>query len=212
MAYTGATTHYEDDFQTNQGWTVYSGALTGNWERADPQEVNSSGTITQPGDDHTPDGTLCYVTGPLAGSGAGDYDVDEGPTHFTSPALDLEGIDAIVCYWRWYHISTTLDDELVVAVSNDDGNNWVTVETVNSRQTWTEAQWHVADYVTPTAQVRVRFTADDSPNNSLVEALIDDFRVVSMYCDPAFMLGDLNCDGIIDAFDIDPFVELLTGG
>ena len=24
--------------------------------------------------------------------------------------------------------------------------------------------------------------------------------------------GDLNCDGVIDAFDIDPFVELLSGG
>ena len=25
-------------------------------------------------------------------------------------------------------------------------------------------------------------------------------------------LGDLNCDGVLNAFDIDPFVELLIGG
>ncbi|MDY7108812.1 MAG: C25 family cysteine peptidase, partial [Planctomycetota bacterium] len=123
----------EDDFETDQGWTVYAGADTGNWERADPQQVSSSGTITQPGDDHTPDGTLCFVTGPLAGGGAGDYDVDGGPTHLTSPRLELAGVDAEISYWRWYHISTQWNDELLVQVSNDDGATWTTVESITDR-------------------------------------------------------------------------------
>ncbi|MGD8452604.1 MAG: C1 family peptidase [Phycisphaerae bacterium] len=175
---------FEDDFETNQGWTVQAGADTGNWERADPQQTTSSGQIIQPGDDHSETGTLCYVTGPLAGTGAGSYDVDGGPSHLISPVFDLSDADATISYWRWYHIGTQLDDELVVAVSNNNGSSWVTVESVSSRQEWTHVSWKVSDYVTPTSQVRVRFTVDDSPNNSLVEALIDDFSVATAYCQP----------------------------
>jgi hypothetical protein len=191
-----------DDFETDQGWTVYAGADTGNWERADPQEVSSGGTITQPGDDHTPDGTLCFVTGPLAGNSAGDYDVDGGPTHLTSPPLELEGLDAEISYWRWYHISTEWNDELVIEVSNDDGANWTTVESIDDRQTWTYVKWYVSDFVTPTNQVRVRFTADDSPNDSLVEALIDDFAVSVLECEESECPEDINGDGVVDTEDL----------
>ena len=176
------TVYFTDSFETDQGWTVYNGATTGNWERADPQAVDSSGTTTQPEDDHTTAGTLCYVTGPLAGSSAGSYDVDGGPTYLTSPTFDLAGADATVSYWRWYHISTQLDDQLTVEISNNNGSSWTTVEAITTRQTWTYAEWQVSDFVTPTSQMKVRFTADDSPNNSLVEALIDDFRVDAFTC------------------------------
>jgi len=199
---TGVTIIFEDAFETDAGWSVYAGADTGNWERADPQQVTSSGTITQPGDDHTPDGTKCYVTGPLAGSGAGSYDVDEGPTHLTSPLIDLDGTDAKVSYWRWYHISTEWDDELVVAVSNNDGATWKTVETIDDRETWTFVEWNVSDFVEPTDQVRVRFTADDSPNNSLVEALIDDFAVSRLECEEPGIPEDINGDGTVDVVDL----------
>jgi hypothetical protein len=199
---TGEVVFFDDDFQTDQGWTVYAGADTGDWERADPQQVSSGGTITQPDDDHTPDGTLCFVTGPLAGNSAGDYDVDGGPTRLTSPAFDLQGVDATVSYWRWYHISTQWDDELVVEVSNDDGANWVTVEVIDDRETWKHVEWMVSDFVTPTSQVRVRFTADDSPNNSLVEALIDDFAVTALECEGGGIPEDINGDGIVNTADL----------
>ena len=207
----GVTTIFEDNFETDQGWTVSAGADTGNWERADPQEVDSSGTITQPEDDHTASGTLCYVTQAAAGSSAGSYDLDGGPTRLTSPAIDLTDTNgATVSYWRWYHISTEWNDELLVEVSDNNGVDWVTVETVNDRETWTYVQWNVSDYVTPTSQVRVRFTADDSPNDSLVEALIDDFMVEALVCSNPYGLGDLNCDGSVNSLDIDPFVLATT--
>ena len=137
--------------------------------------------------------------------------MDGGPSILTSPVLDLAGTTAYVSYWRWYHISTQWDDELVVEVSNDNGSNWTTVETVDDRETWTQVQWNVADYVTPTSQVRVRFTVNDNPNNSLVESLIDDFVVEAVTCSQPYPIGDLNCDGVVDNFDIDPFVLAVTG-
>ena len=40
-----------------------------------------------------------------------------------------------------------------------------------------------------------------------------DFELVGGFWPGAtvFQLGDLKCDGAVNAFDIDPFVELLTG-
>jgi len=58
----------------------------------------------------------------------------------------------------------------------------VEVESVNDRETWTQAEWIINDYVTPSDQVRVRFTANDNPNNSLIEALIDDFEISTITC------------------------------
>ncbi len=182
---TGRIVVFDDDFETDQGWTVFDGATTGNWERADPEEVYYSGIdeITQPEDDHTTDGSLCYVTGHLAGSSAGSYDVDGGPTYLTSPSFDLTGMECpSVKYWRWYHISTQWDDELTVEVSNNNGSSWVTVETVDTRETWTMASWMVEKYVTPTDQVQVRFTAIDTDPGSLIEALIDDFEILRYEC------------------------------
>ena len=188
----------DDDFETDKGWTVQAGADLGDWERADPDATSTGDwNPVQPGDDHTVDGTKCYVTGAAAGSSVGSYDVDGGPSHLLSPILDMEGLDATVSYWRWYHISTQLDDELVVAVSNNGGSSWVTVEEIDTRVTWTHVEWRVSDYVTPTNQVRLRFTVNDNPNNSLIEAAIDDVLVTAFVCE----LEDMDADGYADDVD-----------
>ena len=202
----GLVVHFEDDFETDKGWTVTAGATLGNWERADPQA-----TTAQPEDDHTPNGVRCWVTGPLAGSSVGSHDVDGGPTLVTSPTLDLAGTDPIVSYWRWYYLGSTIDDEFLVQVSNNNGSTWVTVERLLASQTpWTYAEWKLSNYVTPTAQVRLRFSANDNPNNSIVEGLVDDVKIFSLECNPPFATGDLNCDGNVDFGDINPFVLALT--
>jgi len=207
---TGREVVLDDPFETNLGWTVTAGASLGNWERGDPEQVLSGGVITQPGDDHSENGTLCYVTGRLAGSSASSYDVDGGPTRLTSPVFDLEGTDGVISYWRWFHMSTQMDDELLVELSLNGGASWYLVERVNTRQEWTYVEFTVGDlYLTPTSQVRVRFTVDDTPNNSLLEALLDDFRVERFTCHGGPIAGDMNCDGELNNADIPPFVMAL---
>jgi hypothetical protein len=48
---------------------------------------------------------------------------------------------------------------------------------ITHNPSWSLKSFQVSDYVTPTADVMVRFSANDNPNESLVEALIDDFMV-----------------------------------
>jgi|694.fasta_scaffold00860_6 hypothetical protein len=179
-----------DEFETNQGWTVGGAgdtATTGIWERADPE-----GTAAQPADDHTPaPGTLCFVTGAAAGSGVGSFDVDGGFTILTSPAYDLSANpEAKISYWRWYSNSAGSSpnaDTFRVEISNAIGGAWTNVETVGPAGSevnggWFFKQFRVADFVTPSSMVRVRFIADDAGSGSVVEAAVDDFRIESLVC------------------------------
>jgi choice-of-anchor B domain-containing protein len=185
-------TMFSDDFQANQGWTVgFTGdtATTGVWTRVDPV-----GSEIAPENDHTPGaGTLCYVTGQGApGGGAGDNDVDGGKTTLVSPVFDLSSANApVIGYWRWYANhqlqGTTPDDQFKVDVSNNNGSTWTNVETIGpgGAETfggWLYHEFRVADFVTPTAQVKVRFVANDSGTGSVVEAGIDDVGVTRTTC------------------------------
>lgn len=133
--------------------------------------------------DHTPEGTMCFVTGQGNDTLLVDQaDVDIGRTTLTSPAYDMAGMTSpTIGYWRWFfslHPGTEQPDDndwLAVLISNDNGANWVPVDTTRGvANHWQERAIRVADYVTPTSQVRVRFVAADLGDNSTVEAGIDD--------------------------------------
>jgi len=164
---------FEDDFETNKGWSVQSQNIsTGEWERANP-----AGTDAQPEDDHTPSGTQCYVTG-KDGGGIGDDDLDGGPTMLTSPTIDLSSGDADVNFYLWfYHSTNGTFEPLEIDVSNNNGASWTNVADISHSPSWNLRNFKVSDHVNPTAQVQVRFTAEDNPNDSVVEALVDDFTV-----------------------------------
>ena len=126
--------------------------------------------------------TQCFVTGGLAGTSYGSFDVDGGPTDLISPPFDLAGTDATVSYSRWFFSTGT--DTLIVSVSGN-GATWFTVETVTSNNTnqWLVSSFRVGDHIIPTATVQVRFRAMDNPNNDITEAAIDVFRIQEFVCD-----------------------------
>ena len=178
-----------DDFETDQGWTVGDigdGAVTGIWERGDPDPTWWGSEPCQPGDDHTASpGTRCYVTGLAGGSSQGNNDVDGGKTTLISPAIDLAGKNsALLSYYRWYASETGSnpnDDDFIVDVTDDGGTSWVNLETVScSARKWTEREFYIEDYINLTEQVRIRFIAEDAgAGGSIVEAAVDDVRVLS---------------------------------
>jgi choice-of-anchor B domain-containing protein len=205
VATLGQTVHHEDDMETDTGWTVGApgdDATTGIWERVDP-----NGTEAQPEDDHTEDGTLCWITGQSPpGAGQGDNDIDGGTTTLTSPVLDATGGDVPVLeYHRWYSNNTgnaPASDAMPVEISNDGGQTWQTLEIVTENAgVWVRKRFPIADFVEPNDQVRVRFLASDLGNGSVVEAGVDDLSIIFNECD-ADVPGDLNGDGVVDGADL----------
>jgi hypothetical protein len=164
-----------DDGEQDLGWTLgVAGdqAITGRWVREDPV-----GTTYQPENDHSPVGTLCFITGNAPpGSPDGQNDVDGGCTTLLSPVFDVAGADeAVVRYWRWYTNETSLDDDLLVDISSDGGATWQPFERVTeTRQPWIEVEKSLRCQINLTNQMRLRFIACDQATPSLTEAGVDD--------------------------------------
>lgn len=137
----------------------------------------------QPEYDHTPLGTMCYVTGQGGPDSTliDENDVDNGQTSLTSPAYNLTSIaDPVIGFWWWLYADGGVDDNLRVLLSPDNGANWYeALYLIGMHNQWQEAAIHVADYITPTAQTKVRFAARDGGTASVVEAAIDDVILYS---------------------------------
>jgi len=178
---------------------------TGAWEAVDPLGTIFGTEFAQPDTDATngAQNVKAFVTenGPEGGT-VGEADVDGGPTWLITPALDLDGTDGTVSYARWLFDSET-GDVLRTWVSNDDGANWTFVqETSSTSSAWEIVNFQVGEYVTPTAQVRVRFEVEDANSPSIVEAGIDNLELNTFICPEASCLGDANGDFTVDVVDL----------
>jgi len=207
---------YRDEMESDTGWTVGApddAAFRGIWERADPE-----GTEAQPENDHTPAGTDCWISSAPAGSGTGSNDIDGGATTLTSPALDAAAGsgDAILSYHRWYSNNTGSapdEDSMLVQISDDDGVSWSTLETVTENaNAWVEKRFTIADFVTPTDQVRVRFVASDFNSGSIVEAGVDDLQIEFTGCDSTLTADLAEPFGQFNFFDIAAYIALFNAG
>ena len=123
--------------------------------------------------------------------------------------IDATGGEAYVCYLRWFSNTegaSPNQDVFVVSISNDGGGSWTTLETVGPGGPevdggWFEACHRIADFVEPTAEIRLRFTAEDAAPGSIVEAGIDAVRVETVQCDPSNP-ADLDGDGTVNGADL----------
>ena len=181
---------FRDTFETDQGWTVDDDPelTAGSWERGFPE---GQGARADPPWDGDTSGQ-CYLTENLLGNS----DVDGGATRLLSPAMDASSsADPHVVYWRWWSDegSTTFDDTFTVEISDDDGSSWTLLETVgpNLVGEWVYRTYRVADFVTPTNQIRLRFTASDTGDGSIVEAGVDGVALLNT-------ATGLDCGGIFE--------------
>jgi hypothetical protein len=202
-------------------WTVANdaGLTSGAWEAVDPNSTIASGVLAAPEDDATggSENVKAFVTqnGPV-GAGPGAADVDGGSTSLLSPTLDLEGVDATITYSRWF-FRDNVGDALVVDVSNDNGATWTPVHSVANPTTdgantaWENASFVIGDFVEPTAQVRVRFTASDAGTPSIIEAGIDNFRVEEIVCEPGTICeADIAPQGGNGSVDVDDLLAVIN--
>lgn len=183
---TGLTTTFEDNFQSNQGWSVSGNATDGQWSRGVPIGGGDRG---DPPTDADGSGQ-CYLTDNVDGNS----DVDGGSTILTSPILDADpGAqgDALISYYRWYsndNGGNPFADIFVVDISNDGGSTWTNLETVGPSGPevsggWFHKTFRIGDFVTPTSNMRIRFNASDLGAGSIVEAGVDGVTIQIVDCD-----------------------------
>ena len=175
-----STTLFSDDFETNTGWTVSASdtATLGRWERGDPA-ATSSGGAKQLGT--TVSGVNDLVTGRLAGTSAGAYDVDGGLTTITSPQIALTGGTAYTLSFSYYlaHGSnSSTADYLRVKIAGSTTSQVFQELGAGDNDNGVWATTTVAIPSTFNGQtVRIVIEAADASTASLVEAAIDDVTV-----------------------------------
>jgi hypothetical protein len=194
---------FDDDFETDQGWTVTNGGglVDGPWGRGVPIP-NSVCNRGNPGTDADGSGQ-CYVTD-NSSANACNSDVDDGSTTLTSPIMDATQGEAYISYWRWYD-NTAGDspnqDIFEVEVSENGGTSWVDLETVGPSGSenaggWFNRTFRVSDFVTPTSTFRIRFTASDTDPQSVVEAGVDGVQMLLVDCEGGGIPGDIDGNGV----------------
>jgi choice-of-anchor B domain-containing protein len=174
---TNAHLAIEDDMEVDAGWTV-SGVAAGLWELGDPV-----GSSSEPYDDHSVVGVNCWHTD-------ANNNINNGTVTLTSPVYDLSSFaDPLIGYWRWFSNNQGPNpgtDDFDIQVTNN-GTNWVLVEKVGpsgfeTLGGWIHHQFKVADFVTPSATVQVRFQAEDTGATARVEAAVDDLTIYDLAC------------------------------
>ena len=128
----------------------------------------------------------------------------------------------ILTYYRWY--TNNLGDNpstdiWTVEASDNGGGSWVSIESTNiSNNAWDKQMFFLDDFIDLTADVRLRFTAEDTfyegefgSGGSIVEAAIDDILIRSVGTNIDTMLGDVNFDSVVDILDIVMIINFALG-
>ncbi len=208
----------QESFDTDSGWTVQNGAgiTEGQWQRAIPVNCNRGDPSA---DYETTGGGYCFLTDNAGPSGdACNSDIDGGTTWLISPAYDTSGggwqLSVAVWYTNNFGAAPNADT-MKIEISNNNGSNWVLMQTLGptSSSGWSVLTFNIDDFVAPSAQTKFRFEASDLGSGSVVEAAVDALKLTRTRCVsvPLGCTGDMNCDGSVDFFDIDPLVAAFQG-
>jgi carboxypeptidase T len=182
VALSPSSTIYSDNFETSTGWARNPGgtdtATMGLWERGDPQTTTQDG-VKQMGT--TVSGVNDLVTGRLSGGSSGVHDVDGGRTSIQSPAIVLphEGTLTLTFNYYFAHASNSSADDYLRVFVVTDTQTMVLEElgsTVDDDAAWAQATINLTPFAGRT--IRLLVQAADAAGASLVEAAIDDVKII----------------------------------
>jgi len=207
---TSVVASIDDNFETDQGWAATNlGATSGDWQRGIP--VNDPSWDYDPATDGDGSGR-CFLTQ----NQIGNTDVDGGAVRLTSPLFDMSS-GGLINYDYYLLLTNSAGgvDRLLVEINSESGiGTWTEVANhdTDGGLAWrhheiTEAEL-IAAGVDLTSTMKIRFTANDDDPQSIVEAGLDGFSVLSFECSSQpWVCGDADSSGEVD---IDDAVFLIT--
>lgn len=196
----------DETLDTNPGWT-----MQGQWQFGQP--------TGQGGTSHgNPDPPSGYTGANVFGVNlSGDYTVAVGgPYYLTAGPFDLSGATHTkLSFRRWLNSDYTPYAGATVEASYD-GNTWFVIWQ-NGNTTVSDASWMLQEIDltavgdnAPTFYVRWGYAILQASAWAYSGWNIDDVKITGQFCEsPSACLGDLNCDGVVNFRDIDPFVAAL---
>ncbi len=198
----GPRRRYRWDLEADPGW-----AREGLWFFGVPAGGGGPWGWEDPIAGHTGENVLGY-------NQAGNYTNQMPPRNLTTTPIDCSELtDVSLRYWRWLGVQAAPNDRAAVAVSSD-GSIWHTIwqnpaEHIGDH-VWVHEEFDISDLADGQPGVQVRWTmGPTNPEIVFCGWNIDDVEIWGVPA-TSFAAGDLNCDGAVNAFDIDAFVLALT--
>ena len=195
---TGVITSFDDNGNTNLGYSVSGAASDGQWDRGTP----ANGDRGDPPADFDGSGQ-CWLTDNVSGNS----DVDGGSTILTGPVIDAsQGGSYSYAYWLADIPGGELgpgDGMTVEVATNSGGTNWQQVRSYNTAiAAWrTDTLLSGTDFA-PTSTLRVRYTVTDAGDGDVVEGAIDAVKFQTFECiTPVDCPADVNGDGLASPAD-----------
>jgi len=198
---------FEDDFETDKGWTI-SGGL---WERGVPLGLGGEDlqyTVPDPTEG-------CNGTQVLGYNLAGDYENNLPETHVTSPAIDCSGSENVrLRFCRWLGVEQPAYDRASVLVSNDLETwtllweNYATIADL----AWNDIEFDISMVADNQSDVYLRWVMGPTDGGLRFNGWnIDDVRVISMQC-KSWLCGDVDGSGAVDIDDVVYLIGYIFSG
>ena len=174
-------TVYFDNFETATGWVTNPAgtdtATRGRWERATPVQYTGGNIIIQNGT--APSGVNVLVTG--ASTSGSNGDIDGGQTSIQSPPIALpSGVPTLTFAFYFSHRNdSSPDDFFRASIVGPSGTTMVFQElgtAVNDSAAYTTRTIDLSAFAGQT--IRILFAAGDFATDQLLEAAVDDVRIV----------------------------------
>jgi trimeric autotransporter adhesin len=174
-------TVYFDNFESAGGWATNPAgtdtANRGRWERAVPVQYTAGGIVIQNGTTPSPVNDL--VTG--ASTSGSNGDIDNGTTSIQSPPITLPGgvLTLSFAYYFSHRNDSSADDFFRASVVGPSGTTLLFEElgtAVNDPAVFATRSLDLTAFAGQT--VRILFSARDGGVDNLLEAAVDDVRIV----------------------------------